>query len=95
MRSLVEDGELIVPQGQYFVMGANRDQSLDSRYWGFVPRENIIGRPMVIYFSIATADEDDDAVATSTANGKLFTLPARISHAFGEVRWQRLLRLAP
>ena len=45
LRSLVRDGELIIPRGQYFVLGDNRDQSLDSRYWGFVPRENIIGRP--------------------------------------------------
>ncbi len=52
MKKLVEDGELIVPQGNYFVMGDNRDESSDSRYWGFVPRENIIGRPLLIYWSL-------------------------------------------
>jgi len=96
LRSLVEDGELMVPRGQYFVLGDNRDQSLDSRYWGFVPRENIIGRPMLIYFSIAEpADADDDTVATSVSDDKLFTLRARISHVLGDLRWRRILRLAP
>ena len=57
MRKLVEDGELIVPEGHYFVMGDNRDDSQDSRYWGFVPRENIIGRPLVIYWSVKDWDQ--------------------------------------
>ncbi len=96
LRSLVHGGELTVPPGQYFVLGDNRDQSLDSRYWGFVPRENIAGRPVLIYFSIVQADEDDDdPVASTVANGKLLTLPARISHVLGELRWRRILRLAP
>jgi len=54
MRKLVDDGQLIVPQGHYFVLGDNRDDSQDSRYWGFVPRENIIGKPLVIYWSVRT-----------------------------------------
>jgi signal peptidase I len=99
LHTLVEDGELIVPHGQYFALGDNRDQSLDSRYWGFVPRENIIGRPMLIYFSVAQteddADDDDEKVATRASGDKLFTLRARISHMLAELRWQRILRLAP
>ena len=52
MWGLTSDGELVVPPGEYFVMGDNRNHSRDSRYWGFVPRDAIIGRPLVIYFSL-------------------------------------------
>ncbi len=100
MRSQVHDGELTVPPDSYFVLGDNRDQSLDSRYWGFVPRSNIVGRPMFLYLSIASAardddEDDDDTVATGAQNDRLFTLRARISQLFGEIRWHRILRLAP
>lgn len=96
MKDVVRNGELVVPSGHYFVMGDNRDQSLDSRYWGFVPRENIIGRPLAIYLSIAEADEDDDdSVATTPAGDRLFTLPTSISNVIGNLRWRRILHLVP
>lgn len=52
MRSLVDNAHLRVPAHDYFVLGDNRNHSRDSRYWGFVPRENIEGTPLVIYFSL-------------------------------------------
>lgn len=60
MRRSVIGGELVVPPNRYFVMGDNRNDSEDSRYWGFVPREAIIGRPLVVYFSLRGAGENSD-----------------------------------
>jgi signal peptidase I len=53
MHRYIRDGELYVPSDRYFVMGDNRNDSVDSRFWGFVPRDALVGRPMVVYFSIA------------------------------------------
>jgi len=86
MRKLVDDGELIIPQGNYFVMGDNRDDSEDSRYWGFVPRENIIGRPLLIYWSVKTLDAD-------TPTGKAYRFAYALTHIFQSTRWNRTLRL--
>jgi signal peptidase I len=54
----VVNGEVVVPPNSYFAMGDNRDSSLDSRYWGFVPRDNIIGKPLIIYWSYNASTED-------------------------------------
>jgi signal peptidase I len=89
MRKLVEDGELIVPQGDYFVMGDNRDDSQDSRYWGFVPRENIIGRPLLIYWSV----QDWDRGTSESLSGRLYHIAYAVTHIFQITRWNRTLRL--
>ena len=91
MRKLVEDGELIVPAGNYFAMGDNRDESLDSRYWGFVPRENIIGRPLVIYWSL-NAPQGEMPLASTTGD-KLFRFAYAVTHLFKITRWDRTFRL--
>jgi len=58
LRKHVVNGEVVVPPMNYFAMGDNRDGSLDSRYWGFVPRENIIGKPLLVYWSFDSPTED-------------------------------------
>jgi signal peptidase I len=82
----VSDGELVVPADEYFVLGDNRDNSLDSRYWGFVPRANIVGRPLVIYLSVKGPEPD-------TSNGKLMHSGQTLAHLLQLARWDRTFRL--
>ena len=91
MRKLVEDNQLIVPEDSYFVMGDNRDESLDSRYWGFVPRANIVGQPLLIYWSVRESDEDFST--TSSMSDKLYHFAYAASHFFQITRWDRTFRL--
>jgi signal peptidase I len=90
MRKLVDDGQLIVPQESYFVMGDNRDDSYDSRYWGFVPKANIIGRPLLIYWSVKS--EDGDATPYSVGD-RLTHFAYALTHIYQITRWHRTLRL--
>ena len=55
--SHLEGGDIVVPADSYFAMGDNRDVSYDSRFWGFIPQKNVIGRPMFIYWSFETPSE--------------------------------------
>ncbi len=59
MQTLNHNGEIVVPPDQYFVLGDNRNHSQDSRYWGFVPRDAVVGRPLVIYFSLDRPSPSD------------------------------------
>ncbi len=91
MRKLVDDGQLIVPDGYYFVMGDNRDDSQDSRYWGFVPRANIVGRPLVIYWSVKS--NSDDMPYAPSPGDKLLHLAYAVTHVVQITRWNRTLRI--
>jgi signal peptidase I len=91
MPKLVEDHQLIIPDGHYFVLGDNRDDSQDSRYWGFVPRENIMGRPMVIYWSSNSLN--NDLTASPTVGDRLYHFAYAVTHVFQITRWGRTFRL--
>ena len=80
-------GPVRVPEGQYFVMGDNRDNSQDSRYWGYLPRHYIKGRALMIYWSYESGREDylDEGVGATAK--RLFSV---VTHFFTKTRWERL-----
>jgi signal peptidase I len=95
MRSLIDNGELIIPTGNYFVMGDNRNDSEDSRYWGFVPRENIVGKPLLIYFSLQQPDSDDAGNLTqeALAENQRRQHPGKIDSLVDFARWGRTFQI--
>ncbi len=84
----VSNGEVVVPPESYFAMGDNRDSSLDSRFWGFVPRENIIGKPLIIYWSYDASTED-----LSNPTISIDHLVDLMEHFFTKTRWKRTFNL--
>lgn len=90
LTSHVVNGELVVPANSIFAMGDNRDVSLDSRYWGFVPYENLVGRPMFIYWSFQ--QPRDEYTRTSIAE-RLQFLGTIVLHFFDQTRWSRMFHV--
>lgn len=84
----VSGNEIVVPENSYFALGDNRDNSLDSRFWGFVPRANIIGKPLIIYWSYDTT--------TDRLAGPLISFDHLLDLAKNfptKTRWRRTFRL--
>lgn len=79
----VEDGEVLVPPGALFVLGDNRDNSADSRYWGFVPRNYVIGKPLTVYWSYDAPTEDLEQWSAHH-------LVDVAEHFFARTRWDRM-----
>ncbi len=91
-------GSSSCPQGEYFVLGDNRNHSLDSRFWGFVPRQAIVARPLVIYFSLSRPSSTDLPQAAPPPNQQ--AADDRLGHErdlaerlAGFARWRRIFRV--
>lgn len=88
--SYIQGDDIVVPPDHYFAMGDHRGVSLDSRYWGFIPKQNIIGRPMFIYWSFKTPN--DQYMKTSWGDRISFLLGKVVLHFFDQTRWRRTLK---
>jgi signal peptidase I len=90
IKQYIQGNDLVVPPDRYFAMGDNRDVSYDSRYWGFVPGENVIGRPMFIYWSFQTPP---DQYLQKGLGQRLGFVAHVVIHFFDQTRWQRTFRI--
>jgi signal peptidase I len=86
----IQGNDMVVPPGMYFMMGDHRHDSLDSRYWGFVPRANIVGRPLFNYWSFKTPDEQ---MYKTNVSDRIAWMGHVALHFFTDTRWSRTLHL--
>jgi signal peptidase I len=91
LRKNLQGRDLVIPEDNYFAMGDNRDDSFDSRFWGFVPRKNIIGSPLFIAWSLNQTEKDFPQDASLLDRAESFIRTA--FHFFGLTRWNRVMRL--
>jgi len=82
----IQGDDLVVPPGYVFAMGDNRTQSLDGRYWGFVPQQNILGRPLFVYWSFETPADEENKTSMADRVGFMFHI---VTHIFTDTRWKR------
>lgn len=88
IREYVVGDELVIPPGHYFGLGDNRDDSLDSRYWGLIPRDHIIGKPLIVFWSY---DAPTERLAGRTPSWEHLRDVAM--HFFSKTRWERTFKL--
>jgi signal peptidase I len=86
----IQGNDMVVPPGMYFMMGDHRHDSLDSRYWGFVPRANVVGRPLFNYWSFKTPD--DQMYKTSMSDNIAWMTHVAL-HFFSDTRWKRTFHM--
>jgi signal peptidase I len=82
----IQGDDLVVPPGFVFAMGDNRTESLDGRYWGFVPQQNILGRPLFVYWSFETPADEENKTSVADRIGFMFHI---VTHIFTDTRWMR------
>ena len=85
-----KDDEIVVPPNHYFAMGDNRDNSADSRYWGFVPREFIVGKALIIYWSYET---DSDEYRRTDVVDRVQQITDLFTNFFTKTRWSRSFKI--
>jgi signal peptidase I len=90
MKNHIQGEDIVVPSDSYFAMGDNREVSYDSRYWGFIPKENVIGRPMFIYWSFETPTGQ---YLQKEVGERAKFLAHVVIHFFDETRWRRTFRI--